>query len=157
MRIACAFDHAGVPLREETLGVLAEAGHEVLDLGTDSTESVDYPDMALAVARAVLSGSAERGVLVCGSGAGVAVAASKVPGIRAATCHDTYTAHQAVEHDDVNVLCLGARVVGADLAADIIRAFVAAEYSGEERHRRRLAKIGAIERGELGEGDPQGS
>jgi len=157
VRIACAFDHAGVPLRGETLEVLAEAGHDLIDLGTDSTEPVDYPDMALAVARAVLSGSAERGVLVCGSGAGVAVAASKVPGIRAATCHDTYTAHQAVEHDDVNVLCLGARVVGGALAADILRAFTAARYSGEERHRRRLAKVDAIERGELGEGGPQGS
>jgi ribose 5-phosphate isomerase B len=147
MRIACGFDHAGVPLRDEALGVLTAAGHEVLDLGTDSLEPVDYPDVALAVARAVLSGSAERGVLVCGSGAGVAVAASKVPGIRAATCHDTYTAHQAVEHDDVNVLCLGARVVGPELAADILRAFAAASYSGEERHQRRLAKITAIERG----------
>ncbi len=152
MRIACAFDHAGVPLREVTLGVLAEAGHEVIDLGTDSTEPVDYPDVALAGARAMLSGSADRGVLVCGSGAGVAVAASKVPGIRAATCHDTYTAHQAVEHDDVNVLCLGARVIGSDLAAEILRAFAAARYSGEERHRRRLAKVDAIERGGLGEG-----
>jgi len=150
VRIACGFDHAGVPLRGEALAVLADAGHEVLDLGTDSLEPVDYPDVALDVARAVLSGSAERGVLVCGSGAGVAVAASKVPGIRAATCHDTYTAHQAVEHDDVNVLCLGARVVGPELAADILRAFAAAVYSGEERHERRLAKVAAIERGALG-------
>ncbi len=146
MRIACAFDHAGVPLRGVTLGVLAEAGHDVLDLGTDSTEPVDYPDVALAVARAVLSGGAERGVLVCGSGAGVAVAASKVPGIRAATCHDTYTAHQAVEHDDANVLCLGGRVIGPALAAEVLVAFASATFSGEERHVRRLAKIAQIER-----------
>lgn len=148
MRIACAFDHAGLPLREPLMALLAGDGHEVIDLGTDSPEPVDYPDKALDVARAVLSGSAERGLLACGSGAGVAIAASKVPGIRAACAHDTYTAHQGVEHDDVNVLCLGARVIGPALAEDIVRAFLGGSFSGEDRHRRRLAKVEAIERGE---------
>lgn len=146
MRIACGFDHAGFPLKESILELLAKEGHEPLDLGTDSTEPVDYPDKALVVARAVLAGEAERGVIVCGSGAGVSVAASKVPGIRAATVHDSYTAHQAVEHDDLNVLCLGARVVGPALAGEIVRAYVRASFTGEERHRRRLAKIDAMER-----------
>lgn len=146
MRIACGFDHAGSPLREAVFEVLAEAGHEAIDLGTDSTEPIDYPDKALAVARAVTGGDADRGVIVCGSGAGVSVAATKAPGIRAATTHDTYTAHQGVEHDDLNVICLGARVVGPALAAEIVRAFVGASFTGEERHRRRLGKIAAIER-----------
>jgi ribose 5-phosphate isomerase B len=148
MRIACAFDHAGLPLREPLLELLRHAGNEVIDLGTDRADPVDYPDKALEVARAILSGSADRGVLACGSGAGVAIAASKVPGIRAACAHDTYTAHQAVEHDDVNVLCLGARVIGPALASDIVRAFTRAEFTGEERHRRRLGKIEEIERGQ---------
>jgi ribose 5-phosphate isomerase B len=148
MRIACGFDHAGFPLKDVVLGALREAGHEVLDLGTDSTEPVDYPDIALAVGEAVRDGRAERGVLVCGSGAGVAVAATKMVGIRAATVSDTYTAHQAVEHDDVNVLCLGARVIGPELAADILRAYAAATFTGEERHVRRLKKVMAIERAE---------
>ena len=145
MKIACGFDHAGFPLKEAVLDVLRDAGHEPLDLGTHSSEPVDYPDVALAVCRSIRGGEADRGVVVCGSGAGVAVAATKVDGIRAATAHDTYTAHQAVEHDDVNVLCLGARVVGPAYAAEIIAAFSAAEFSGEERHVRRLAKIQAIE------------
>jgi ribose 5-phosphate isomerase B len=146
MKIACGFDHAGFPLKEEVISVLEEQGHEVLDLGTDSTEPVDYPDVALAVGRALTGGQAQRGVLVCGSGAGVAVAASKIDGIRASTIHDTYTAHQAVEHDDVNVLCLGARVVGPELAGDILRAYAGAAYTGEERHARRLGKVAEIER-----------
>jgi ribose 5-phosphate isomerase B len=146
MTIACGFDHAGFPLKEAVLAVLRETGHDTLDLGTDSTDPVDYPDVALKVARAVRDGEAERGVLVCGSGAGVAVAATKVPGIRAATVHDTYTAHQAVEHDDVNVLCLGARVIGPELAEEVLRAFAHAAYTGEERHARRLGKIMEIER-----------
>lgn len=147
MRIACAFDHAGVPLREVVLGAVAEAGHEAIDLGTDdATNADDYPDHALAVARAVVEGDAERGILVCGSGAGVAVAACKVAGIRCAMAHDTYTAHQCVEHDDVNVLALGARVIGAAIAADLVAAFCDAEFSGEERHARRLAKVDLIER-----------
>ena len=145
MRIACAFDHAGFPLKALVLEVVSELGHEPVDLGTSSTAPVDYPDIARAGAEAVRSGRAARAVIVCGSGAGVAVAACKVPGIRAACAHDTYTAHQCVEHDDVNVLCLGARVVGPALAADVIRAFLDAAFTGEERHLRRLGKIAAIE------------
>ena len=146
MRIACAFDHAGFPLKPVVLETVRSAGHEPIELGTDSTEPVDYPDVARKAADAVLDGTADRGVVVCGSGAGVSVAACKVPGIRAATVHDTYTAHQAVEHDDINVLCLGARVIGPSYAAEIIAAYALAEFSGEERHVRRLAKIDAIER-----------
>ena len=146
MRIACAFDHAGFPLKPVVLETLRAAGHDPVDLGTNSTEPVDYPDVARKAADAVLDGTAVRAVVVCGSGAGVAVAACKVPGIRAATAHDTYTAHQAVEHDDVNVLCLGARVIGPALAADVIAAFLGAAFTGEERHRRRLGKIEALER-----------
>ena len=145
MRIACAFDHAGFPLKPIILETLEAAGHEVVDLGTDSTDPVDYPDKARDAAEAVREGRAERAVIVCGSGAGIAVAACKFPGIRACTAHDTYTAHQSVEHDDVNVLCLGARVIGPALAAEIIAAFSLAEFSGEERHVRRLRKIEAIE------------
>jgi ribose 5-phosphate isomerase B len=145
MRIACAFDHAGFPLKSVVLETVQAAGHEPVDLGTFSTDPVDYPDTARAAGEAVVAGQAERAVVVCGSGAGVAVAACKIPGIRATTVHDTYTAHQAVEHDDVNVLCLGARVVGPAYAAEIITAFVGAEFSGEERHVRRLGKIQAIE------------
>ena len=141
MRIACGFDHAGFPLKEMVLDTLRSAGHEVLDLGTNSTEPVDYPDVAVRVGEAVRDGRAERGVLVCGSGAGVAVAATKMVGIRAATAEDTYTAHQSVEHDDVNVLCMGARVTGPELAIEILRAFAAASFTGEERHRRRLEKV----------------
>jgi ribose 5-phosphate isomerase B len=145
VRVACAFDHAGFPFKELILAVVADEGHEVLDLGTNSTAPVDYPDTAMDVAGALTSGEAERGLLVCGSGAGVAIAACKVPGVRAATAHDTYTAHQAVEHDDVNALCLGARVVGPSYAEEIVRAFLRASFSGEERHVRRLGKILAIE------------
>jgi ribose 5-phosphate isomerase B len=144
--VACGFDHAGLALRERVLGLIAAGGHEVLDFGTDSPLPVDYPDKALAVGRAVVSGQADRGIIVCGSGAGVAVAACKIPGVRAATIHDTYTAHQAVEHDDLNVLCLGGRVIGPEIAAEIVVAFLGARFSGEERHARRLAKIAEIER-----------
>lgn len=147
MRVACGFDHAGVPLREVVLGAVRDGGHEPLDLGTDDpTNADDYPDHALAVARAVVEGAAERGILVCGSGAGVAVAACKVAGIRCAMAHDTYTAHQCVEHDNVNVLALGARVIGEAIAADLVTAFCGAEFSDEERHARRLAKVDLIER-----------
>jgi ribose 5-phosphate isomerase B len=147
MIVAVAFDHAGVPLRARLLPLIEQLGHEVLDLGTDTTEPpVDYPDKALAAGRAVLDGAAERGIIVCGSGAGVAVAACKIRGIRAATVHDTYTAHQAVEHDDLNVMCLGGRVVGVELAAEIVAAFLRASFTGEERHVRRLAKVAEIER-----------
>lgn len=145
MRVAIAADHAGFELKRDLAGVVAQQGHEVTDLGTHSTAAVDYPDMAEAVATAVRNGQADRGLLVCGSGAGVAVAASKFPGIRAAVCHDTYTARQAVEHDDVNVLCLGARVIGPALARTLVETFLAASFSGDERHLRRLAKIDAIE------------
>jgi ribose 5-phosphate isomerase B len=141
MRIACGFDHAGVPLRDVVVAALERDGHEVLDTGTYD----DYPYAAAAVARALV-GDAERAVLVCGSGAGVSVAATKLPGVRAATVHDGYTAHQGVEHDDLNVLCLGARVVGPELAAEIVRVFAAARFSGEERHVRRLRQIAALER-----------
>jgi ribose 5-phosphate isomerase B len=146
MIVACAFDHAGVPLRERVMSSVADAGHEVIDLGTDRTEAVDYPKKALELGSAVRAGDADRGILVCGSGAGVAVAACKVLGIRAATIHDTYTAHQAVEHDGVNVLCLGARVLGPELAAEIVGAFLGAELSHAERHVRRRAQIAEIER-----------
>ena len=145
MRIACAFDHAGFPLKAQVMQVVEDLGHEPVDLGTNSTDPVDYPDTARAGAQAIRDGEADRAVVVCGSGAGVAVAACKVPGIRAACTHDTYSAHQCVEHDDVNVLCLGARVIGPALAAEIIAAFALAGFSGEERHIRRLGKINAIE------------
>jgi ribose 5-phosphate isomerase B len=144
--VACGFDHAGVPLRERLLDEIKRAGHEVLDLGASTTDPIDYPDKALEVGRAVVDGRAERGILVCGSGAGVSVAACKIEGIRAATIHDHYTAHQAVEHDGVNVLCLGGRVIGAEVAAEIVTAFLAAEVSDEERHVRRRGKVDEIER-----------
>ena len=146
MIVACGFDHAGVPLRERLLAVIGEVGHEVLDLGTDTTDPVDYPDKALEVGRAVVSGRADRGILVCGSGAGVSVAAGKIKGVYASTIHDTYTAHQGVEHDGMNVLCMGARIIGAALAAEIVEAFLRAEISDEERHVRRRAKVLEIER-----------
>jgi ribose 5-phosphate isomerase B len=146
MIIACGFDHAGVPLRARLLTLVEAAGHEVLDLGTDLPEPIDYPDKALEVGRAVVTGEADRGILVCGSGAGVSVAACKIRGIRAATIHDTYTAHQAVEHDGVNVLCLGGRVIGVEVAAEIVQAFLGAHVSNEERHVRRRAKVAEIER-----------
>jgi len=145
MRIALSGDHAGFELKQDLAAALQKQGHEILDLGTFSTAPVDYPDCAEAVAQAVTSDRVDRGVIVCGSGAGVSIAASKFPGIRAAVCHDCYTAHQAVEHDDMNVLCLGARVIGPALAFEIIESFLAATFSGEERHRRRLDKINAIE------------
>jgi ribose 5-phosphate isomerase B len=145
VKIACAFDHAGVPLRDAVLSGLRDGGHEALDLG----DADDYPQSARAVAAAIIDGEAERGVLVCGSGAGVAVAASKVRGIRAATVSDGYTAHQSVEHDDLNVLCLGARVIGPELARELVRTFAAARFSGAERHVRRLAEVAEIENDNL--------
>ena len=146
MIVACGFDHAGYVLRERLLDVITDAGHEVLDFGTDRPEPIDYPDKALEVGQAVADGRAERGIIVCGSGAGVSVAACKIPGVRAATIHDTYTAHQGVEHDAVNVLCLGGRVIGSEVAAQIALAFLRAEVSAEERHVRRRAKVDEIER-----------
>jgi ribose 5-phosphate isomerase B len=146
MIVACGFDHAGFPLRERLLPLIAALGHEVLDLGTDNAVPIDYPDKALEVGRAVVSGEAERGVIVCGSGAGVSVAACKIRGVRATTVHDGYTAHQCVEHDNLNVICLGGRVIGPEVAAEIVTAFLAARFTGEERHVRRLAKVEEIER-----------
>jgi len=145
MRVAVGSDHAGFELKRNLSGYMAQQGHEVIDLGTHTPAPVDYPDTAEAVATAVRNGQADRGLLVCGSGAGVSVAASKFPGIRAAVCHDTYSARQAVEHDDLNVLCLGARVVGPALARTLVDAFLGAAFSGDERYLRRLAKIDAIE------------
>lgn len=146
MIVACGFDHAGFPLRERLLPLIEALGHEVLDLGTHSTEPVDYPIKALEVGHAVVSGRAERGLIVCGSGAGVSVAAGKIHGVYAATVHDTYTAHQGVEHDGMNVLCMGARVIGSELAAEIVTAFLGAEVSDEERHVRRRGEVRDIER-----------
>ena len=146
MRIAVAADHAGYPLNERVIDELRQAGHDLTDFGThDGSIPDDYPDYAKLVGEAVQSGAADIGILVCGSGVGAAVAANKLRGIRAALCGDTYSAHQSREHDDCNVLCLGARVTGVELALDIVRSFVAATFSGEERHRRRVAKIEALE------------
>jgi ribose 5-phosphate isomerase B len=145
MRIAVAFDHRGVHVRDAVLEALSE--HEVVDLGTDTDAvRIDYPDKAREVGEALLGGDAERGVLVCGSGVGASVAACKLPGIRAAICHDVYSAHQGVEHDDMNVLCLGSEVVGPSLAGDLIRAFLAARFDGGERYVKRLQKVEAMER-----------
>jgi ribose 5-phosphate isomerase B len=141
MKIALAADHAGFEMKRDLAGKLAKEGHEVLDVGTHSAAPVDYPDYAEAIADMLRDGQAERGIIVCGSGAGVSIAASKFPGIRAAVAHDVYTARQAVEHDDMNVLCLGSRVIGQALAREIADTFVKARFSGEERHLRRLAKI----------------
>jgi len=145
MKIVVGSDHAGFLLKQEVAESLRKEGHEVVDVGTSSTAPVDYPDFAEAVGLAVREGRGERGVLICGSGVGAAVAANKLPGVRAAICHDTYSAHQGVEHDDMNVLVLGGRIVGPALAHELVRAFVAARYSGEERHARRLAKVIALE------------
>ncbi len=145
MRIAVGTDHAGFSLKASTIAELESLGHEVLDLGTDSTDAVDYPDYAQAVGEAIMRGEADRGVVLCGSGVGGCVAANKVPGVRAATCHDTFSAHQGVEDDDANVLCIGARVVGENLALEIIRAWDSARFSNAERHKRRVGKVNAIE------------
>ena len=147
MRVAVAFDHRGTKLRSRVLDELAALGHEAVDLGVENdVERVDYPDKAREIGEAVTSGDAERGILVCGSGVGAAVAACKVPGIRAAICHDTYSAHQGVEHDDMNVLCIGSGVIGADMAAELVRAFLGARFDGGERYVRRLEKIEEMER-----------
>jgi ribose 5-phosphate isomerase B len=138
-------DHAGYELKQVLVEFLRSLGHEVLDVGTNSTAAVDYPDFAEAVGAAVLDGRAERGVLICGSGVGVSVAANKIPGIRAAICHDGYSAHQGVEHDDMNVLVLGSRVIGTELAKDLVRDYLHGVFTHEERHMRRLAKVKAIE------------
>ncbi len=145
MRIAIGTDHAGFPLKETVMEAVRAAGHEVLDLGAFDAQPSDYPDFALAVGRAIQEGRAERGILLCGSGVGASIAANKLRGIRAGLCHDTYSAHQCVEHDNVNVLCLGPRVIGPALAIELVRAFLAAQFTGEERHRRRLNKIAVLE------------
>jgi ribose 5-phosphate isomerase B len=147
VNIAVAFDHRGVKLRERVLEELAGLGHDVVDLGTDRSEPrIDYPDKARELGEAILEGRAERGVLVCGSGVGASVAACKLAGIRAAICHDAYSAHQGVEHDDMNVLCLGSEIVGAELAAELVRVFLGANFDGGERYVRRLEKVEAMER-----------
>src|SRR6266700_7224934 len=145
MRIAVGSDHAGFALKQDLAAYLRELGHQVLDVGTHSTAPVDYPDYAEAVGNAVLDGRAERAVLVCGSGVGASVAANKLPGIRAGMCHDTYSAHQGVEHDDINVLVLGSRVIGVKLAEDLVKVFLGAKFTNEERHVRRLGKVKALE------------
>lgn len=149
MRIAVGCDHGGFPLKTRILQTIQAAGHDVVDCGTDSSCSVDYPDFARKVAEVLLAGQAERGILLCGSGVGISVAANKIPGIRAGVCHDTYSAHQGVEHDDMNVLCLGARIVGEEVAVELVRSFVQAQFTREERHMRRLNKVLEIERAAL--------
>ena len=147
MRVALGFDHRGVRLRDVVFAAVAEAGHEAVDLGVDTDAvRVDYPDTARAVGEEILRGGAERGVLVCGSGAGVSIAASKLRGIRAAMCHDAYSAHQAVEHDDMNVLCLGSEIVGPSLARELVERFLAATFIGEGRYLARLKKVAELER-----------
>ena len=147
MKVAVAFDHRGVPLREAVLASLEAAGADVVDLGVETGDvRVDYPDVARALGMAIRSGQAERGVLVCGSGVGASIAASKIPGIRAAVCHDMYSAHQGVEHDDMNVLCLGAGIVGPSLATELVTVFLGAEFLGEGRYLARLEKVEELEK-----------
>jgi ribose 5-phosphate isomerase B len=145
MRIVLGSDHAGFDMKQDLVGFVRGLGHEIVDVGTNSTAPVDYPDLAESVGLAVRNGQAERGVLVCGSGVGASVAANKIPGIRAGLCHDSYSARQGVEHDDINVLVLGSRVVASELARDLVRIFLAAKFSGEERNVRRLGKIRNLE------------
>ncbi len=149
MRVVIGADHAGYELKQQLLPLLRSEGCEVLDAGTDSSESVDYPDYAEAVAEALVDDRAERGILICGSGVGASVAANKIPDVRAGLCHDTYSARQAVEHDDVNVLVLGARVIGIEVAKELVSTFLNAEFSGDDRHHRRLRKVKEIEKKHL--------
>ncbi len=146
MRIAIGSDHAGFDLKEEVKAFLVGENHEVLDMGTYGKAPVDYPDYAEAVGEALRENRAERGIMLCGSGVGASMVANRIPGIRAGLCHDTYSAHQGVEHDDMNVLVVGSRVIGSETARDLIGAFLAAKFSGDERHRRRLAKVDEIEK-----------
>jgi len=150
MRIAVAADHAGFPLKQPIVDELRRLGHDAIDLGTHGAEPVDYPDIVESLCEAVRRGEADRGIVICGSGVGASVAANKMQGIRAAVAHDTYSAHQGVEHDDMNVLSIGARVVGEEVALELVRAFVSATFSGDERHVRRLNKVLAIERRSMG-------
>jgi ribose 5-phosphate isomerase B len=148
MRIAVGADHGGFPIKADLVALLKKLGHEVVDVGAHTLDSSDdYPDFACAVGQAVQRGEAERGIVICGSGVGACVAANKLRGIRAGVCHDTYSAHQGVEHDNMNVLCLGGRVVGIEVARELVQAFVGARFSGEERHARRVAKVAAMEGG----------
>jgi RpiB/LacA/LacB family sugar-phosphate isomerase len=146
MRIAVGADHAGFDLKQILVADLRRRGHEVIDAGTTSVDPVDYPDFAEAVSKMIMSGAAQRGLLICGSGVGASVSANKIPGIRAAVCHDAYSARQGVEHDDMNILVLGARIIGIELARELAEGFLAAKFTGEERHRRRLEKIAALEK-----------
>jgi ribose 5-phosphate isomerase B len=145
MKVAITSDHAGYQLKQALIPLIESDGHELIDLGANSDKPVDYPDFALRIALVIAGGDADRGIFICGSGVGGCVAVNKVPGIRAGLCHDTYSAHQGVEHDNMNILCLGSRVVGKELAAELCRAFLNAEFSNEERHIRRLKKIEEIE------------
>ena len=145
MKIAIGCDHGGFELKNPIIDFLKAQGHDVLDLGTDSTKAVDYPDYSLAVGKAVIEGKVERGILICGSGVGACVAVNKIPGIRAGLCHDTFSAHQGKEDDDTNVLCLGARIIGVQLALEVVKTWVNARFSGAERHVRRLEKVAKIE------------
>jgi ribose 5-phosphate isomerase B len=149
VNVAVACDHAGFPLKHVVLDAVRAAGHEAIDLGTDSTAAVDYPDYSEKVGKAIQSGEAERGILLCGSGVGACIAADKMKGVYAAVCHDTYSAHQGVEHDDMNVLCIGSRIVGPELVHELVTAFLAARFlgndPGQERHKRRVAKVRKIE------------
>jgi ribose 5-phosphate isomerase B len=152
VKVAVACDHAGFPLKHIVLEAVRAAGHEVIDLGTDSTKAVDYPDFSEKLGRAIQSGEAERGVLLCGSGVGACIAADKMKGVYAAICHDTYSAHQGVEHDDMNVLCMGSRIVGPELVRELVTTFLAARFigndPGQERHTRRVGKVRKIEAGQ---------
>lgn len=145
LRIAIASDHAGFPIKDLVIQTVRDAGHEVLDLGTDSTQAVDYPDYAEKLGRAVADRQADRGILVCGSGVGACIAANKIDGIYAGLCHDVYSAHQGVEHDDMNVLCLGARIIGPAVVPELVIAFLGAKFSAEERHLRRVGKVRNLE------------
>jgi len=145
MRIAIGADHGGFDLKVSIADYLRNTGHTPIDVGTHTSDPVDYPDLAREVAKSVISGEADRGIMICGSGVGASIASNKFPGIRAATCHDTYSAHQSREHNDANILCMGARVIGLSLAEDIVKTWISSEFSGEARHRKRLDKISAIE------------
>lgn len=147
MRVAIACDHAGFPLKETIIETVKNSGHEPIDLGTYNTDSVDYPDYAEKLGQAILDGMAERGILICGSGVGASIAANKIQGIYCGLCHDTYSAHQGVEHDDMNVLAMGARIIGTEVAKELVVAFLGAQFTAEERHQRRVGKVREIEMG----------
>lgn len=149
MRIALGCDHGGFPLKAKVASLVVAAGHTVVDCGTDSDCAVDYPDFARKVGETIIAGEANRGILICGSGVGISVAANKIPGIRAGVCHDCYSAHQGVEHDDMNVICIGARIVGEAVAVELVQAFLGAQFTGEERHARRLERVLQIEQDAL--------